>query len=121
MSYTPINIQDKFSKFSEHWAPRVIAELNNYQFKLVRVQGEFVWHEHQETDEVFIVLDGTLDIEFRDGVVTLCAGEMYVVPRGVEHKPSATHECKVMLVEPAGVINTGETRAALTAENDVWV
>ena len=117
----PINFEDKLSRFDNHWSPRVIAEMNDYQFKLVKVQGEFVWHDHDETDEVFIVLEGTLDIEFRDGKVTLESGEMFVVPRGVEHRPVAEKECKVMLVEPPGVVNTGETESRLTAENDVWV
>lgn len=121
MSYSPINFEDKLSRFDNHWSPRVIAEMNDYQFKLVKVQGEFVWHDHDETDEVFIVLEGTLDIEFRDGKVTLESGEMFVVPRGVEHRPVAEKECKVMLVEPKGVVNTGETESQLTAENDVWV
>lgn len=121
MSYSPINFEDKLSGFDNHWSPRVIAEMNDYQFKLVKVQGEFVWHDHAETDEVFIVLEGTLDIEFRDGKVTLESGEMFVVPRGVEHRPVAEKECKVMLVEPKGVVNTGETESQLTAENDVWV
>ena len=121
MTYQPINLEDKFSKFSEHWSPRVIAEMNDYQFKLVKVQGEFVWHDHPDTDEVFVVLEGTLDIEFRDGAVTLSAGEMYVVPRGVEHRPVASEECKLMLVEPRGVVNTGDVDSALTADTDVWV
>ncbi len=121
MDRTAINFQKKFERFSEQWSPRVIAEMNDYQFKLVRVEGEFVWHSHAETDEVFIVLDGELKIELRDGSVELHAGEMYVVPRGVEHKPSATSECRLMLVEPRGVVNTGDAGGALTAENDVWV
>lgn len=121
MNYAPINFQEKLSQFHEHWSPRVIAEMNDYQFKLVKVQGEFVWHHHPDTDEVFIVLEGTLDIEFRHGKVTLQAGEMFVVTRGVEHKPVAAEECKIMLVEPRGVVNTGEADGALTAENDVWV
>ena len=88
---------------------------------LAKVQGEFVWHHHADTDEVFIVIDGILEIEFREGKVTLEAGEMFVVPKGVEHKPSAEKECQIMLVEPKGVINTGDTEGTLTAQNDVWV
>ena len=107
MIYTPINVKDKFSKFSEHWSPKIIAEMNDYQFKLVKVQGDFVWHDHPETDEVFIVIEGALDIEFRDGKVTIESGEMFVIPKGVEHKPIAESECKVMLVEPRCVVNTG--------------
>lgn len=121
MAYSAVNLKNKFSKFEDHWAPRVIAEMNDYQFKLVKVQGEFVWHDHPDTDEVFIVIEGSLDIHFRDGRLTLEAGEMYVIPKGVEHKPAAQAECKVMLVEPKGVVNTGGVDSDLTAENDVWV
>ena len=121
MSRTPINFADKLRQFSEHWSPRVIAEMNDYQFKLVKIEGEFVWHQHEDTDEVFIVLDGAMAIEFRDGHVEMKAGEMFVVPRGVEHKPVAGAECSVLLVEPRGVVNTGDTKGELTAANDVWV
>jgi mannose-6-phosphate isomerase-like protein (cupin superfamily) len=121
MSYTAINFEEKFSMFSEHWSPRVIAQMNEYQFKLAKVESEFIWHSHSDTDEVFIVIEGTLDIEFRDGKVTLGPGEMFVIPRGVEHKPTAKSECKIMLVEPKGVVNTGESGGNLTARNDVWV
>lgn len=121
MSYNAVNISDKFSKFNDHWSPRVIAEMNDYQFKLAKVQGEFVWHSHPDTDEVFIVVKGSLDILFRDGTVTLDEGDMYVVPKGKEHKPVAEAECQIMLVEPKGVINTGEVDSDLTADNDVWI
>jgi len=116
-----INFQDKLAKFSEHWTPKVIAEMNDYQFKLVKIQGEFVWHNHSETDEVFIVIEGSMKIEFDDKTVELNEGEMYVVPKGVQHKPYAEQECKVMLVEPKGVVNTGESDSELTADNDVWI
>jgi len=119
--HNAINIAEKFSKFSETYSPRVIAEMNDYQFKLVRVKGEFVWHDHPDTDEVFIVIEGNLDIEFRDGKITLKTGEMYVIPKGVEHRPVAQNECKVMLVEPKGVVNTGDSGGDLTAEDDVWI
>jgi len=95
--------------------------MNDYHFKLVKVQGEFVWHAHDDTDEVFIVLDGSLTIHFRDGEVSLHAGEMFVIPRGVEHRPSAKDECRMMLVEPAGTTNTGAVRSELTAKDGVWV
>ena len=95
--------------------------MNDIQFKLVKFQGEFVWHDHQHTDEVFIVIEGTMRINFRDGAVDLSEGEMFVVPKGVEHKPSAPEVCYVMLVEPRGVVNTSEAGGLLTAENDVWV
>lgn len=121
MDYAAINLDEKFSKFSDHWSPRVIAEMNDYQFKLVKVKSEFVWHNHPDTDEVFIVIEGILDIEFRDGKVTLESGEMFVIAKGVEHKPVAKSECKIMLVEPKGVVNTGESGGDLTAQSDVWV
>ncbi len=120
MNHKPINFDDKLATFDKHWSPRIIAEMNDYQFKLVKVLGDFVWHDHPDTDEVFIVLEGSLDIEFRDGKVTLRAGEMYVVPKGVEHRPVAKDECKIMLVEPKGVVNTGGAGGELTAENEVW-
>tara|TARA_B100000214_G_C23745134_1_gene525118 strand:+ start:283 stop:636 length:354 start_codon:yes stop_codon:yes gene_type:complete len=116
-----INLQDKFLKFSEHWTPKVIAEMNDYQFKLVKIEGEFVWHNHSDTDEVFIVIEGKMFIEFEDETIELNQGEMYVVPKGVQHKPYAEKECKVMLVEPKGVVNTGESSGDLTAQNDVWI
>jgi mannose-6-phosphate isomerase-like protein (cupin superfamily) len=121
MSYTAINISNKFKKIDEHWSPKVIAGMNDYQFKLAKVQGEFVWHSHPDTDEVFIIVEGVLEIEFRDGKVKLEAGEMLVVPKGVEHKPVAEHECSIMLVEPKGTVNTGDSKGALTAKNDVWI
>ncbi|MBB6095367.1 mannose-6-phosphate isomerase-like protein (cupin superfamily) [Povalibacter uvarum] len=121
MDLKSINLADKFSRFNEHWSPRVIAEMNDYQFKLVKVQGEFVWHRHDDTDEVFIVIDGELTLRFRDGEVLLRPGEMYVVPKGVEHQPVAERECRMMLVEPRGVVNTGDAGGGLTAKNDVWV
>jgi mannose-6-phosphate isomerase-like protein (cupin superfamily) len=121
MAYTAVNFRKKFEKFDDHWSPRVIAEMNDYQFKLAKIKGEFVWHNHPDTDEVFIVIEGVLDILFRDGKVRLEAGEMFVVPKGVEHKPVAEHECRIMLVEPKGTVNTGETNSALTAQNSLWV
>jgi len=107
--------------FSKYWSPRVVAEMNDYQFKLVKIKGEFVWHEHKDTDEVFIVIEGSMSIELQDGTVKLSEGEMFVIPKGVEHKTFAESECKIMLVEPKGVINTGETGGEMTAPNDVWV
>ncbi|KJK01879.1 cupin [Pseudomonas sp. 21] len=117
----PINLQDKLGRISETWQPRVIAEMNDYQLKVVKLQGDFVWHSHADTDETFIVLDGELRIDFRDGPLTLRAGELYVVPRGVEHKPYAEHEVQLMLIEPRGVKNTGDQGGERTAENDRWV
>ncbi len=121
MSYQPINLNDKLGQFSDLWAPRVVAEMNEYQFKLVKIQGEFVWHEHRDTDEAFLVLNGEMAIELREGRVELKAGEMFVVPKGVPHKPSALNECQMMLIEPRGVINTGDAGGTLTAANEVWV
>jgi len=116
-----VNLRDKLSKFSEHWTPKVIAEMNDYQFKLVKIEGDFVWHDHPDTDEAFIVIEGKMGIEFEDGTIELSEGEMYVVPRGVRHKPFSNSECKLMLVEPKGVVNTGRTDSNLTAPNDEWV
>jgi mannose-6-phosphate isomerase-like protein (cupin superfamily) len=117
----PINFAAKLAKFQDHWSPRVIAEMNDYQFKLVKFQGEFVWHSHTDTDEVFIVLNGEMEIRFREESVTVRAGEMFVVPRGREHITCAHSECQALLVEPRGVINTGDAVSALTAESDLWV
>lgn len=116
-----INFSEKLSEFSDHWSPKVIAEMNNYQFKLVKIEGDFIWHNHAETDETFIVLEGSMFIELEDETVELNEGEMYVVPRGVNHKPYALEECKVMLVEPRGVLNTGNVDDVLTASNDEWI
>ena len=116
MDYTPINLQEKLAKFSDHWSPKIIAQMNDYHFKLVKFKGDFVWHSHIDTDEVFIVLDGEMSIQFRDGRVDLKSGEMFVVPKGEEHKPLADKECKILLVEPAGTINTGDSGGELTAK-----
>ncbi len=116
-----INLQEKFGLFTEQWLPKVIAEMNDYQFKLVKLQGDFVWHQHAETDETFFVVEGELRIDFRDGAVTIGPGEMFVVPKGVEHKPFAAREVKLMLIEPKGVVNTGDSGGERTAKNDVWV
>jgi mannose-6-phosphate isomerase-like protein (cupin superfamily) len=120
-TYQAINLQQKLSLIREQWSPRVIAELNDYQFKVVRIEGEFIWHDHPETDEAFLVLEGELRIDFRDGAVRLGPGELFVVPRGVEHKPFAELEVKLLLVEPRGVLNTGHAGGQRTAENDVWI
>ena len=116
-----VNFNQKLSLIREQWSPKVIAEMNDYQFKLVRLEGEFVWHHHEETDETFIVLEGELIIDLESGPVLLSAGEMLVIPRGMRHRPHATSEVKVLLVEPRGVVNTGDTASELTAAQDVWV
>lgn len=121
MAYQAINFKEKLDLFSEHWSPRVIAEMNDYQFKLVKIQGQFVWHKHPDTDETFIVLAGEMQIVFKEEQVDLAAGEMFVVPRGVEHKPLAAKECRILVIEPRGVVNTGDVGGDLTAENDIWV
>ena len=121
MDDRPINFQQKLAQLSEHWSPRIIAQMNDTHFKIAKVQGEFVWHDHPETDEVFVVLKGRLEIQFRDGSVLLNEGEMFVVPKGVEHKPVAQSECHILLVEPAGTVNTGEVVNERTAPNDVWI
>ena len=121
MRYTAINFRDKFDLFSEQWQPKVIAEMNDYQFKVVKLQGDFIWHDHKDTDETFIVVEGDLRIDFRDGAVHVSTGEMVVVPKGVEHKPYAQHEVKLLLIEPRGVLNTGHEGDERTAQNDVWI
>jgi mannose-6-phosphate isomerase-like protein (cupin superfamily) len=120
MRYQPISFSSKFGLFQDQWQPKIIAELNDYQFKLVKLQGDFVWHHHEDTDEAFIVIEGNLRIDFRDGTITVSAGEMFVVPKGVEHKPYAEEEVKLLLIEPRGVPNTGDQGGERTAEA-VWV
>jgi mannose-6-phosphate isomerase-like protein (cupin superfamily) len=121
MRHEAINFGQKFKLFDEQWKPKVIAEMNDYQFKIVRLEGDFIWHDHKESDETFIVLEAVLRIDFRDGAVHLSAGEMFVVPKGVEHKPYAEREVKLLLIEPRGVLNTGHEGGEWTAENDVWI
>ena len=121
MKRMPVNFRKKFDKFDDHWSPKIIAQMNDYHFKLVKFQGEFVWHKHDDTDEVFIVIRGELSIEFRDETLQLKKGELFVVPKGAEHKPFAEKECEIMLVEPAGTVNTGDAGGSLTAEDDVWI
>ena len=116
-----ISLSDKFSKFTDHWAPRVIAEVNDHQLKLVKIKGDFVWHDHDDADEVFIVIEGSMSIEFEDEIVELNRGEMCVVPKGVRHRPFAENECQIMLVEPRGLVNTGEAGGDLTADGEVWI
>jgi mannose-6-phosphate isomerase-like protein (cupin superfamily) len=121
MSYNAINLQQKLSLFAEQWTPKVIAEMNDYQFKVVKLQGDFVWHDHKDTDETFLVIEGNLRIDFRDGTVHLAPGEMFVVRKGKEHKPFAEREVKLLLIEPRGVRNTGEQGGNRTPPNDVWI
>lgn len=116
-----INLADKLALFAQHWSPRVVAQMNDVQFKLVKMQGDFVWHSHEDTDEVFIVVKGRMEIGFRDRDVVLGEGEMCVIPRGVEHITRAGEECHALIIEPAGVVNTGDAGGELTARNDVWI
>jgi mannose-6-phosphate isomerase-like protein (cupin superfamily) len=113
-----VNLDERFAQFHDHWAPKVVARLNDYEVKLVRLSGEFVWHEHPDTDELFLVLAGELTIQLRDRDVHVGAGELYVVPRGVEHCPLARGEVRAMLLEPRGVVNTGNAGGPLTASYD---
>lgn len=122
MNYKSINFSEKLNLFNEHWQPKVISEMNDYQFKIAKIEGEFIWHSHKDTDETFIVLKGEIQIDFKDGNVVVKQGEMFVVPAGVEHRPSSNKESHIMLIEPKGVVNTGEkVDSNLRAENDVWI
>jgi len=121
MNYTAINLAKKLDLFTDYWSPRIIARLNEYHIKLAKLEGEFVWHSHPETDEAFLVLRGDMRILFRDGEVALQEGELFVVPAGIEHKPVCQVECAVLLIEPAGTVNTGDSGGDLTAIADVWV
>ena len=116
-----INFKEKYSKFTKHWSPRIIAEMNDYQFKLAKIKGEFVWHDHKDTDETFIVIEGEMTLKLRDKNIELSQGEMYVVPKGVEHKPCAINECKILVVAPRGVVNTGDAGGELTINGDNWI
>jgi len=118
---TAIDLIDKIRQIDGHWRPRVVAEMNDYQFKVVKLEGDFIWHTHADTDETFIVLEGELRIDLRDGAIVLRAGQMAVVPKGVEHKPFAAKEVKLLLIEPRGVRNTGEEGGERTVQNDIWV
>ena len=116
-----INLYSKLNKFNDYWSPKVIAKMNNYQFKLVKIKGEFIKHNHSDTDEVFIVIRGSMKIEFNTEILEVNEGEMIVVPKGVDHKPTAENECHIMLVELKGVLNTGNVKGNLTAPNDEWI
>ena len=113
-----VNLADRFAQFTDQWSPKVIARVNDYEIKAVRLEGEFVWHQHDDTDELFLVLDGQLTIQLRDREVRLGPGELFVVPCGVEHCPQAEHEVRALLLEPRGVVNTGDAGGELTAAYD---
>ena len=118
MTNVPIDLAQKLASFSKHWSPKVVARLNDYEIKVVKIQGEFVWHTHDDTDELFLVIDGELVIQLREGDVTRRPGQMFVVPRGVEHCPMADGEVHAVLIEPVGVVNTGSAGGPLTAAYD---
>jgi len=121
MSQGKVNLAEKLSRISGAWRPAIIGELNGQHVKLVRFRGAFVWHRHSEADEMFLVLSGRLDIELRERTVPLSTGEMYIVPRGVEHRPVAREEAEVLLFEPAGTVNTGDVRDERTVESPEWL
>ena len=112
-----VNLADELARIPELWSPRIVAELNGQHVKLARLHGEFVWHHHENEDELFLVLSGTLRLEFRDGAVTLGPGEIYIVPRGVEHRPVASGEVHLLLFEPVSTLNTGNVRDERTVEH----
>ena len=116
-----INIQEKFTLFSEHWTPKIIGELNGQHVKLAKVKGEFIWHDHENEDELFFIIKGLLKIEFRDKTVELGPGEMYIIPKGVEHKPIAEEEAHLLLFEPAATKHTGDIQHALTVDKLDWI
>jgi mannose-6-phosphate isomerase-like protein (cupin superfamily) len=116
-----INLEQKFAKFFDYWSPKVIAEMNDYQLKLVKFQGDFIWHDHPNTDEVFLVIEGKMEIDLPEHTVSVGPGEMFVIPRGTPHCTRAAEECQAMLIEPRGVVNTGTTENELTAPQDVWI
>ena len=116
-----INLASKYKKINEHWSPKVVAEMNDYQFKLAKIKHDFIWHSHEDTDETFIVIEGKISIEFEDETVELSEGEMIVVPKGKKHRPYADEEAKIMLIEPKGVRNTGDIVSDLTSGDNQWI
>ena len=116
-----INLASKYNKITEHWSPKVVAQMNDYQFKLAKIKNDFIWHSHEDTDETFIVVEGKIYIEFEDETVELSEGEMIVVPKGKKHRPYADKEAKIMLIEPKGVRNTGDIVSDLTSDDNQWI
>ena len=116
-----INIKSKFEKFNDLWSPKTIAEMNDYQFKIAKIEGDFIWHDHKDTDETFIVIEGEMNMHFREKNIKVSRGEMIVVPRGLEHKPCAKKECKILVIEPRGVVNTGDKKNKLTINKEIWI
>ena len=116
-----IDIHEKLALFNDHWSPRIIASLNGHEVKLVKFSGSFNWHSHSDADEMFLVIQGSFTMEFRDHCVELSEGQMIVVPRKVEHRPVAETECSVLLVEPAGLLNTGDGEASDHTSSGIWI
>lgn len=116
-----VHLAEKLQRIDRPWTPGVVAELNGDQVKLARFEGDFVWHRHVDTDELFLVLSGSMGIEMRDRTIEMKTGDLFVVPRGVEHRPFAESRCEVLLIERRGVVNTGDADSDLRAENDVWL
>ena len=121
MTESKINLNLKLESIKDYWSPKVIAELNDYQFKLAKIKDEFIWHEHNDTDEAFIVIKGNIEIQLENKTVELSEGEMFVVPKGAKHKPIARGEAHIMLIEPRDVKNTGDIENELTSKNDIWI
>ena len=116
-----VNLSQKLTKVSDYWSPKVIAQMNNYHFKLAKVKDKFIWHKHEETDETFFVIKGQLTIQLRDGEIIINEGEMVVIPKNVEHKPLAAKECHIMLIEPRETINTGNVEDEMTVKKNQWI
>lgn len=121
MNISPINFAEKFNQFEEHWSPKIIAQMNDYHFKIAKIQGEFIYHSHPESDETFIVVQGKMQIKLRETVIKLEAGEMCVIPKGIEHKPVAEDECHILMVELAGTVNTGNVGGEKTITQTEWI
>ncbi len=121
MTKSKINLKSKLESIKDYWSPKVIAELNDYQFKLAKIKDEFIWHEHNDTDEAFMVIEGNIEIELEDSTIELSEGEMFIVPKGAKHKPIARGEAHIMLIEARGVKDTGDIENELTVKNDIWI
>ena len=116
-----VNLTEKFSLINGQWDPKIIAQLNDYHLKIAKIEGEFVWHSHPETDELFLVVDGELNIHLRDGLLHLKPGELCVIPKGVEHRPASVGECQILMVETAGTLNTGDAGGKMTVAETAWI
>ena len=121
MNLNAIDLNQKFSLFTEHWQAKVVAKFNNYLVKIVKIKGDFVWHKHDDTDELFLVHKGVLRVEFREGSVLVKEGQMFVIPKGVEHITHADEECEFIMIEPETTLNTGDVRDDMTVENPEWI